>query len=97
VADHAAGNARPQVRALAQHGVGSRRELAAAWARKPGLLQQELAMWLPRGKQPLLAQLWPELQREAAAAAAAAPAAAGRRQGGAGKKGGVRKKGGGRA
>jgi hypothetical protein len=65
------------VRALAQQQVGSRRELAAAWASRPGLLQQELAMWLPRGKHPQLAQLWPELQREAAAGAAAGAAAAG--------------------
>jgi hypothetical protein len=77
-----------QVRALAQQRVGSRRELALAWAAKPAFLQPELAMWLPRGRHAQLAQLWPELQREAAAAGAAGAAAAAGGKAGGGKAGG---------
>ncbi len=54
------------VRALVQQKVGSRRELGKVWASKPSFLQQELLMWLPKGRQQQLLQLWPRLQQEAA-------------------------------
>lgn len=54
------------VRALVQHKVGSRRELGMVWASKPSFLQQELLMWLPKGRQQQLLQLWHRLQQEAA-------------------------------
>jgi ATP-dependent RNA helicase DHX37/DHR1 len=66
--------ARPEMRGVPRVGelvgalvaarVDSRASLAAAWRARPGLLQAELAAWLPRAKQPLLLERWPALLEE---------------------------------
>lgn len=54
--------------ALERRGVDSRAALAAAWRADPSYLRPQLALWVAKPKQQLLAQLWPRLLQEAGAA-----------------------------
>ena len=53
------------VGALEAKGVCSRRQLAAAWARRPDFLREELAGWLRSGRAGVLDGLWHTMREEA--------------------------------